>query len=64
MVCRFGPFLSRYCAAAVEFQPPETVREVEDYSVDFSSVTVVELEIVPDKNGGEARASLESLRLT
>ena len=46
------------------FSPPGTVREVEDYSVDLSSVTVVELEIVPDKNGGEARASLESLRLT
>jgi len=45
------------------FSPPGTVREVEDYSVDLSSVTVVELEIVPDKSGGEARASLESLRL-
>jgi hypothetical protein len=46
------------------FSPPESVREVEDYSVDLSSVTVVELEIFPDKRGGEARASLESLRLT
>jgi len=45
------------------FSPPGTVREVEDYLVDLSSVTVVELEIVPDKSGGEARASLESLRL-
>jgi hypothetical protein len=45
------------------FSPPGTVREVEDYSADLSSVTVVELEIVPDKSGGEARASLESLRL-
>jgi hypothetical protein len=45
------------------FSPPGTVREVEDYSVDLSSVTVVELEIVSDKSGGEARASLESLRL-
>ena len=45
------------------FSPQATVREVEDYSVDLSDLTVMELEIVPDKNGGEARASLESLRL-
>jgi hypothetical protein len=45
------------------FSPPGTVREVEEYSVDLSNVTVMELEIVPDKSGGEARASLESLRL-
>ena len=45
------------------FSPPGTVREVEDYKVDLLDVTVVELEIVPDKSGGEARASLESLRL-
>jgi hypothetical protein len=45
------------------FSPPGTAREVEDYLVDLSSVTVVELEIVPDKSGGEPRASLESLRL-
>jgi hypothetical protein len=45
------------------FSPLETVREVENYSVDLFDVTVMELEIVPDKSGGEARASLESLRL-
>ena len=45
------------------FSPPGTVREVENYSVDLFDVTVMELEIVPDKSGGEARASLESLRL-
>ena len=45
------------------FTPPATVREVEDYSVDLSDLTVMELEIVPDKSGREARASLESLRL-
>ena len=45
------------------FSPPGTVREVEDYSVDLLDVTVMELEIVPDKSGGEAQASLESLRL-
>jgi hypothetical protein len=45
------------------FSPPRTVREVENYSVDLFDVTVMELEIVPDKSGGDARASLESLRL-
>src|ERR1700693_4063537 len=45
------------------FSPPGTVREVENYSVDLFDVTVMELEIVPDKSGGEARASLENLRL-
>jgi hypothetical protein len=45
------------------FSPPETVRETEDYSVELLDVIVLELKIVPDKSGGEARASLESLRL-
>ena len=45
------------------FSPSAAVRELENYSVDLSDLTVMELEIVPDKSGGEARASLESLRL-
>jgi len=45
------------------FSPPGTVRETEDYTVDLSNVTLLELKIVPDKSGGEARASLASLRL-
>lgn len=45
------------------FSPPGTVHETEDYKVHLSDVTVLELEIVPDKSGGEARASLLSLRL-
>jgi hypothetical protein len=45
------------------FSSPGSVREVEDYRVELSAVTVLELIIVPDKNGGEARASLASLRL-
>jgi hypothetical protein len=45
------------------FSPPGTIQELEDYSVDLLDVTVIELEIVPNKSGGEARASLESLRL-
>jgi hypothetical protein len=45
------------------FSPPGTVRETEDYTVDLSDVTVLELKIVPDKSGGDARASLASLSL-
>jgi hypothetical protein len=45
------------------FSPPGGVREIEDYAVDLFDVTVLELIIVPDKSGGEARASLVKLRL-
>jgi len=46
------------------FSPPGTVREIEDYTVDLSPVTLLEVIITPDKNGGETRASLASLRLS
>jgi hypothetical protein len=45
------------------FSPPDSVRETEDYTVELSAVTSLELMIVPDKSGGAARASLASLRL-
>jgi hypothetical protein len=45
------------------FSPPDSVRETEDYPVELSEVRVLELEVVPDKSGGEVRASLLSLRL-
>jgi hypothetical protein len=45
------------------FSPPTTTRETEDYNLELSNVTVLELTIVPDSSGGEARASLLSLRL-
>jgi hypothetical protein len=45
------------------FGPPETIREVEDYRVELSGVTVVELAIVPEQRRGDARASLAQLRL-
>jgi hypothetical protein len=45
------------------FSPPDSVRETEDYAVELSDVTILELIIVPDKSGGAARASLASLRL-
>src|SRR6266568_1887606 len=46
------------------FSPPNTVREVEEYRVEISDVTILELVIVPDISRGAARASLKSLRLS
>jgi len=46
------------------FSPPNTIREVEEYRVDLSDVTVLELVIVPEISRGSARASLKSLRLS
>ena len=46
------------------FSPPESTREVEEYQVELSSVTIIELVIKPNIGGGLARASLKSLRLS
>jgi hypothetical protein len=46
------------------FSPPDTIHEVEEYRVELSGVTVLELVIVPDISRGSARASLKSLRLS
>jgi XRCC1 domain-containing protein len=46
------------------FSPPETKREDEEYQVELSNVTVLELIIVPNMSGGAPRASLKSLRLS
>src|SRR5437016_5090952 len=46
------------------FSPPETIREVEEYQVELSNVTALELTIVPNTSGRPAGASLRSLRLS
>jgi len=46
------------------FSPHNTTREIEEYSVQLSDVTVLELVIVPDISGGAARASVKSLRVS
>jgi hypothetical protein len=46
------------------FDPPNTIREVEEFQVVLSDVAVLELIIVPDISRGSARASLKSLRLS
>jgi XRCC1 N terminal domain len=46
------------------FSPPNSIREEEDYKVDLSNVTALELTINPNIDGGVARASLRNLRLS
>jgi hypothetical protein len=46
------------------FSPSNTTREIEEYNVQLSDVTVLELVIVPDISLGQARASLKSLRVS
>ena len=46
------------------FSPPDSVREVEEYQVELSAVTVLELIINPNISGGVGRASLKNLRLS
>ena len=45
------------------FSPSGATVETEDYRVDLTAVSVIELTINPDTSGGEARASLSRLRL-
>lgn len=45
------------------FSSPAATSEEENYLVDISSATVLELNIVPDISGGNAIASLAQLRL-
>ena len=46
------------------FSPPTSTRESEEYRVELSEVTVLELTIVPDISGGAAHASLKTLHLS
>ena len=45
------------------FSPGGSTHETEDYRVDLWGVTVIELTIRPHISGGEARASLEEMRV-
>ena len=46
------------------FSPPNTTREIEEYKVQLSDVTTLELVIVPDISRGATRASLKCLRVS
>jgi hypothetical protein len=45
------------------FSPPGLTRELEDYTVDLVGVRALELRIVPDISGGDARASVAQIRI-
>ena len=45
------------------FSPPNTIREIGEYQLGLSDITVLELIITPDVSHGAARASLNSIRL-
>jgi hypothetical protein len=45
------------------FSPSGATREQEDYVVTLPAVTALELEIIPDLSGGDARATLQQFRL-
>ena len=45
------------------FSPPGVTREFEDYAVDLAGATALELRIVPDISGLNARASVAQLRI-
>jgi hypothetical protein len=55
-----GPF-REICRQQWNFSPPHNTLETEDYSVDLTNVSVLELVIKPDISGGEARATLREL---
>jgi hypothetical protein len=46
------------------FNPPETIREVEEYRAELPNVVVLELVIDPDIASRGGRASLKSLRIS
>ena len=45
------------------FSPHGAKSEAEDYRIDLANASVIELIIIPDTSGGEARASLARMRL-
>ena len=45
------------------FSPAGATREQEDYRIDWPAISALELTIVPDISGGDARASLRQLRV-
>jgi len=58
-----GRSFREICRQQWNFSSPDSIREVEDYHVELSGVTQLELTIVPDQRGGDARASLARWRL-
>jgi len=66
-VLRWSPNLATALREIVRqqwnFSPPHTTTEIEEFRVELSDVTVLEITITPDISGGPACASLNSLAL-
>jgi len=62
-VLRSGEPLREIVRQQWNFSVPSSTRETEEYRVELSDVTTLELTIVPDISGGAACASLKRLRL-
>jgi hypothetical protein len=62
-VLRSGGPLRELIRQQWNFSAPSSMRETEEYRVELSDVTILELTIIPDIGGGAARASLKGLRL-
>lgn len=45
------------------FSPPYTNEELEDYNVNLQAVSALEINIIPDINKSDVRASLEQIRI-
>lgn len=66
-VLRYSPERGRSYREIVRqqyhFSPPSTTSEFEDYAFDLAEMMALELRIVPDISGGDARASVAQFRL-
>jgi hypothetical protein len=62
-VLRSGGPLRELIRQQWNFSAPSSMRETEEYRVELSDVTILELTIIPDIGLGVARASLKGLRL-
>jgi hypothetical protein len=59
----YWPSFPRNRPPARNFSSPDSMREIEDYTVELSDVHVLELLVSPDKRDCNVRASLLHLRL-
>jgi hypothetical protein len=65
-VLRWMPNMGQPCEIVRQqwnFSPPTTVHEAENFSVQLSGVSMLELIITPNIAGGQDRASLSELRV-
>ena len=62
--CDNEDFFREILRQQYNFSPPLTTREVEAITVDLKQVKALELRIIPDISGGDARAKLTRLALS